>query len=97
MKNKIVEYGDYQTPKILVEEIFNKLTYLKVKPSTIIEPSCGVGNFINQGIERFKNLKIIIGVDVNSDYLKKIKKNEKIKLITSNFFSLDWEKVLKFT
>ncbi|MGK7940256.1 MAG: SAM-dependent methyltransferase, partial [Crocosphaera sp.] len=44
-KNKI-EYGDFQTPLDLTDKICNKLVQLNVFPDIIVEPTCGVGNFL---------------------------------------------------
>jgi hypothetical protein len=41
-----LEYGDFQTPLVLAEMVCRKLVELNVNPNTIIEPTCGVGNFI---------------------------------------------------
>lgn len=92
-KHKI-EYGDFQTPIELANQICHKLVELGVNPDIIIEPTCGVGNFINASLKTFITAQKIIGIDVNSNYLKQIKNNQqirssKITLQHSDFFTLD--------
>jgi type I restriction-modification system DNA methylase subunit len=45
-KNK-VEFGDFQTPRELTIEITKTLFDIGINPKTIIEPTCGEGNFFN--------------------------------------------------
>ena len=42
-----IEYGDFQTPIELANQICHKLVELGVNPEIIIEPTCGIGNFID--------------------------------------------------
>ncbi|MGF1541248.1 MAG: SAM-dependent methyltransferase [Pleurocapsa sp.] len=93
-KHKI-EYGDFQTPIELANQICHKLLELDVNPNIIIEPTCGVGNFINASLKTFINAQKIIGIDINSNYLQQIKNNRqiqssKITLQHSDFFTFDW-------
>lgn len=40
------EYGDYQTPVDFAEKVCTYLKdYRRIKPSAIVEPTCGVGGF----------------------------------------------------
>lgn len=99
--NKKKEYGDFQTPQILANSICQKLVDLGVNPETIIEPTCGIGTFIESAIYSFPQVKQIIGLEINQEYLCKIKErlkdipeNSKIKLIQEDFFKFDWENQL---
>jgi hypothetical protein len=95
-----LEYGDFQTPLELAEKICCKLLKLDVNPNIIIEPTCGIGNFIHAAAYSFQSANKIIGVEVNLDYLQAIRKNEKflqderIQVQQGNFFELDWSSVL---
>jgi tRNA G46 methylase TrmB len=59
-----VEYGDFQTPLELAKKICHKLLELKVNPNIIIEPTCGIGNFIQASAQLFPSANKIIGVEV---------------------------------
>lgn len=92
------EFGDYQTPIILAEEVCKKIRDLGVIPNVIIEPTCGVGNFLHASLKEFKNCNKIIGIEINDNYFnvakQRLKNINKIELINENFFNLDWFKIL---
>lgn len=95
-----LEYGDFQTPLGLAEKICHKLLKLDVNPDVIIEPTCGIGNFIQASAHSFQSAQKIIGVEINPDYLQAIRKNEqlsqdkRIQVQQGNFFECDWSSVL---
>ena len=97
-----IEYGDFQTPLELANCVCQKLRALSVSPDTIIEPTCGVGAFIEASAHHFPNTKKIIGIEVNETYLDQIQKrksafpnNERITLQQGNFFDFKWKDLLK--
>lgn len=48
------ELGDYQTPLFFTKTICEYLKNdLKINPDIIIEPTCGIGNFIKTANEYF--------------------------------------------
>ena len=96
-----IEYGDFQTPAVLAQQICQKLIALGVFPDLIIEPTCGVGTFIKAALQTFPTIEKIIGLEINSNYLQSLAEQkiawehaEKIELIEGNFFEFDWKKVL---
>ena len=96
-----VEYGDFQTPLELAEKICHKLLELKVNPNIIIEPTCGIGNFIQASAQLFPSANKIIGVEINQNHLEEISqsswisKDQRIHIRQENFFDLDWSTVIK--
>jgi hypothetical protein len=103
-KNKKIEYGDFQTPKELADEVCQKLVELGVSPEYVIEPTCGLGAFLESATDKFLSAQKFIGVEVNPKYyfeLKIASKNfshpEKIDLREGDFFKFDWERLLKET
>ena len=48
-----IEYGDFQTPLELAQKVCQKLVELGVNPDVIVEPTCGVGNFIEAASASF--------------------------------------------
>jgi hypothetical protein len=97
---KKVEYGDFQTPLELSLKVCQKLVKLGVNPDVIIEPTCGVGNFIEAAAYSFPSAKKIIGVDINYSYLKQLQINnltiddKRIEIKHGNFFQFDWLSLL---
>ncbi|OCQ96533.1 modification methylase [Oscillatoriales cyanobacterium USR001] len=91
-----VEYGDFQTPLELSKIVCKKLVNLGVNPDVIIEPTCGVGNFIEAAANSFKSTSKIIGLEINLDYLQEIKNKQqilqdpRIEVNSGNFFHFDW-------
>lgn len=96
-----IEYGDFQTPFELAKRVCEKLNQLGVSPDLVIEPTCGVGAFVEASALSFPSAKKIIGVEVNQDYLdelenrkKQFNQNEKIELLQGDFFTFNWKSLL---
>jgi hypothetical protein len=91
-----VEYGDYQTPVDLAEKICCKLIELGINPDIIVEPTCGVGNFIKTSAQLFQSAKKIIGLEINPKYIEEIEKDDwilkdkRIQVKQEDFFAFDW-------
>ncbi len=89
----------YYTNPLVVKDIIDHLPEFKKKKITILEPSCGTGNFIPFLIERYKNKNVelyINDIDINSikitrEIIKKlyIPKNFKINFLNKDFIDLD--------
>ena len=97
-KNKI-EYGDFQTPLGLTNKICSKLVELNVCPDIIVEPTCGIGNFIESSSYFFKESKEIIGIEINGKYIDQFrckfnKNNNKIRVIQDNFFEINLSNII---
>jgi type I restriction-modification system DNA methylase subunit len=92
-----LEYGDFQTPLELAEMVCRKLVELDVNPRTIIEPTCGIGNFIQAAARLFPSADKIIGVEIiNQNYLKEVRLNkqlfqdERYEIWHGDSFQFDW-------
>jgi N-6 DNA methylase len=99
-KNK-VEFGDFQTPRELTEEISKALFEMGIKPKIIIEPTCGEGNFLIAAIKQFPSFDKAVGFDINLNYVEATKNNlqdakhaEKVSVEVGDFFTIDWKKKL---
>jgi hypothetical protein len=99
-KKAQVEYGDFQTPLELAERVCQKLIELGVVPDAIVEPTCGVGNFIDAASRLFRSTKKIIGVEINQNYLQDIStkkqfiQDRRIELQNADFFKFDWNSLV---
>ena len=94
---KIKIFGDFQTPLNLVEEILNKIQQKNIVPQSIIEPTCGLGNFLKNTLKYFPTAQNYIGLDINQEYLQELKTSQtsdKITLYHDNFFNFNWNKVI---
>ncbi|MBV6395168.1 MAG: hypothetical protein HFACDABA_00739 [Anaerolineales bacterium] len=97
-----IEYGDFQTPLDLAKLVCQKLGGLGVAPDVIIEPTCGIGAFIEAAAYQFSKTKTIIGIEVNETYLEEVRTRksnfpaqERVTLKQENFFDFDWKGLLK--
>ena len=96
-----IEFGDFQTPLELAKRVCQKLNELGVSPATVIEPTCGVGAFVEASALTFPSAQKIIGVEVNKVYLdelenrkKRFFQSERINLMQGDFFDFNWKKLV---
>lgn len=64
------EYGDFQTPLSLARRVAALVQGRERRIGTIIEPTCGVGAFLQSAAERFGGSANYWGFDVNADYVE---------------------------
>ena len=85
------EFGDYQTPLEFAAKICRFLKIERnVKPSTILEPTCGVGNFLRASLEF--DAEKYFGIEINPAHCKTCAENlsdERVKIVNANFFDFD--------
>lgn len=98
-KKQKIEYGDWQTPRELAQQICQKLAQLGVQPDVIIEPTCGIGNFIWASQQTFTDVSQIFAFEYNSDYIHNLKSQTHIKrpniiINQADFFTYDWDNLL---
>jgi hypothetical protein len=96
-----IEFGDFQTPRELTNEISKVLFDIGIRPKTILEPTCGEGSFLISAISQFPGFEKAMGFDINPTYIETakgcLKKNshaEKVNVEVGDFFTLDWKKYL---
>jgi hypothetical protein len=95
-----LEYGDFQTPPELAEMVCRKLIELDVNPKVIIEPTCGIGNFIEAAANSFPSASKIIGVEINQSYLREftakhqLLQDERCEVKHGDFFEFDWTSLI---
>ena len=101
-KNKKIEFGDFQTPTNLADSVCQKLIELGVLPDHVIEPTCGLGTFLESAAKAFTNTKKLVGVEVNSEYIseliirsKTFHQAKKLDVMEGDFFKFEWNKLLK--
>lgn len=94
-----IEFGDYQTPKELAKKIVSLLT-LKNSYAKIIEPTCGLGSFLEAFIEDDVESSKLIGWEINPSYVEHA--NKTLQNITGehnsivkkkDFFKINWKDV----
>lgn len=91
------EYGDYQTPIDFAKKV---CIYLKdhrhIKPSAIIEPTCGIGNFLKSSL--LFDANEYYGIEINQKYCDICRDaidNEKTHIINSDLFAFSSKDLIK--
>lgn len=99
-KNQI-EFGDFQTPEGLADRVCTYLAEEGLRPVSIVEPTCGTGTFLVAALKRFKGIREILGVEINSEHLAvarhrlaEIDVHSAIKLCHADFFGFDWKSAM---
>ncbi|HVC44456.1 MAG TPA: hypothetical protein VND20_06520 [Candidatus Binataceae bacterium] len=100
--NSVVEFGDFQTPTALAIAAIQVLRRLRIRPRSILEPTCGAGAFVAAAAAGFPEAASIIGIEINRNHLAAAKdtvdrRDRRIELREGNFFKLDWENVVSKT
>lgn len=97
-KTTKIEFGDFQTPLPLAENVCKVLHQTTPSPSSIIEPSCGKGSFLVAASRQFLQAKQINGFEINSEYINHAKHLLKGTIVTiehADFFKTDWSQILE--
>lgn len=92
-----IEYGDFQTSISFAETVCNYLKEeLNTTPDTILEPTCGIGNFLSTAISIF-NPKKAYGIEKNIEYYIYSKKNinNKATLYNEDLFEFNFSELKK--
>ena len=91
------EFGDFQTPQDLARKVCALVASKEIAPASIVEPTCGVGNFLVAAVEQFPNCHRALGLDINEKYVECVR--EKLQDViftgtadvnTANFFDTNW-------
>ena len=65
----VAEFGDFQTPPELASAATQVLRSLRLRPRSILEPTCGQGTFVTAAADSFPQAKAILGIDINQGHL----------------------------
>lgn len=91
------EFGDYQTPADFAEKVCIYLRdYRHIKPTAIVEPTCGIGNFLKSSLLFEANE--YYGIEINSEYCDACKKNikdDRVKIFNSDFFAFSSKNLIQ--
>lgn len=86
------ELGNYQTPLFFTDQICEYLkNTLKINPDIIIEPTCGIGNFLKSASKIFPK-KQLYGIEIDHNKLNEIDKTlPNLKLINNDIFKIKFD------
>ena len=96
------KYGDFQTPAWFAHKVCAFLSSGGVAPKSILEPTCGVGNFLLAALEVFTTADAALGVDINQAYVAQLREQvdayadgKSVDVMQADFFQMDWSSVLR--
>jgi hypothetical protein len=96
-----IEFGDFQTPEQLAEQVCRLLQRRGIQPRTVIEPTCGTGAFLEAAAGVFPRAETLVGCDVNAAYvrhtrarMRRLAARAKTRIFPGDFFQLDWSALL---
>lgn len=89
------EFGDYQTPPDFAAKVCRFLRdERKITPSVVIEPTCGIGNFLSSSL--IFDADKYYGIEINSDYCDKCIstiKDSRVQIINADIFGFDFNTI----
>jgi hypothetical protein len=90
-ESRRLEFGDFQTPPDLANDVVDFLRARGVRPKSILEPTCGVGAFVDAALTRFHDASVVAH-DINPDYVRatSAKASGRLTCSVANFFTRDW-------
>ena len=96
------QFGDFQTPVDLACQVTRFLRASGVSPSAVVEPTCGVGNFLVASIRTFGARIPHYGFDINPDHVNTARDvlagqgGGCYELACENFYDKDWPAFFRF-
>ncbi len=97
----MAEYGDFQTPMALARQVCDLVRRNGANPASIVEPTCGIGNFLFAALDAFPAARRAIAVEINPQYVAKVRDTMgaredagKLSLECDSFFDRDWPTTL---
>ena len=102
---KRADYGDWQTSYDFAKNVCLYLKSEGLAPDVILEPTCGIGNFITAAIDVFDSVQVVYGIDISQLYINQTerklqqfiesKRIEKYELYNTNVFSFDFTEIVR--
>ena len=100
--NTKVEFGDFQTPYSLACEVCHLLHRLGVSPTSILEPTCGTGNFLIAACQYFYDAVRVLGVEIKESRARTAQAAlsrtgffDRAQVLQGDFFQVDWNDILR--
>lgn len=93
------EYGDFQTSVALARQVVSLVETKFGIPGTVIEPTCGLGNFLEAAYEAWGNDTRYHGYEINPNYCNSARSRFEgfgnISIEQRDFFTTDWLPLLR--
>ncbi len=95
--SKKKEFGDFQTPMPLAREVIGLVASLIGSPARVIEPTAGMGAFLDAAQEKWGGKTIYSGYEINPAYVAGANSRlagRGVVIEQQDFFQADWRRVL---
>lgn len=96
-----VEFGDFQTPPVLAQQVCRRLIRTGLVPRSIVEPTCGQGSMLLAAMNEFPQVTHALGVEINASHLDYLQERiytrqdaTKIQMVHQDFFQTSWSTML---
>jgi hypothetical protein len=93
------EYGDFQTPMDLAEAAVRVVADNYGAFSVVVEPTCGVGNFIEAARRARGDRAQYVGYEINEEYCERAAQrfahSSTVRIEQADFFQVDWKRELR--
>lgn len=91
------EFGDFQTNPALASRVVALVSQLADKPATIVEPTCGQGNFIRASLDAFPS-SVVHGLEIQASYIRELEGRfqfcPNFILHKADYFAFDWNDLI---
>lgn len=102
LNKKKAIFGDFQTPYWFARKVCELLASIGIMPGSILEPTCGLGNFLLASLDEFETTSAALGAEINLAYVQALRDKiasrqdrNKIEIVHTDFFQTDWEMLLQ--
>lgn len=99
-KDKIA-FGDFQTPDWFAQQVCSFIAALGMSPGSILEPTCGQGNFLLAALDAFATAEVVVGAEINRAYVNLLRakladhpQRERVQVLHADFFATAWQEIL---
>lgn len=95
------EFGDFQTPPALVSAVLDCLNATGQRWTRVLEPTCGIGNFIQGMAQSLPSVKEILGFEIQDSHFETVRhlrssNSARIFVQKANLFDLNLKCDLKW-
>lgn len=91
------EFGDFQTPLDFARSVCRLIAERGLRPSSVLEPTCGCGSFLTAALEQFPTVAKAVGIEIDRDSvaaareaLAGLRNGHRAEVRQEDFFRADW-------
>lgn len=101
-KNRAI-YGDFQTPLDLARNVAGLTVDIGGPFSSVVEPTCGIGNFLIAAADVLGNSVSYFGFDINEQYVQDARRrlamcnDAQVVIECNDFYEQDWKALFNQT